>query len=278
MVINFGTGVVATTIVNILIWAKAGMKVAMGQLITLCIMLMILNIVYEIFLLSVEGDLNQVLNKIFTELLYVVFFIFLLFNWVGGLNILENVIEPLFFQNIPGVMFKFKVGSYYLWEKSNTVLLNLDALWNSLESIPEGILKEKNGLEILVEWVIFSKIGGYIAMLALQIMTYIMVMLIFADIVRMVLGIHLMYIFSGVLFPLMTLKFFREQYGLNLPKILITCAIQYYMLFLLVGLLTGFVYWVREGFGPFIHILALVIIMGTFKGVMRSVNEAAGKL
>ena len=85
-------------------------------------------------------------------------------------------------------------------------------------------------------------------MLALQIMTYIMVMLIFADIVRMVLGIHLMYIFSGVLFPLMTLKFFREQYGLNLPKILITCAIQYYMLFLLVGLLTGFVYWVREGF------------------------------
>ena len=101
----------------------------------------------------------------------------------------------------------------------------------------------------------------------------------FADIIREVLSIHLMFTFSGIIFPLMTFKPFREQYGFNIIKTLLICTIQYYMLFLLIGIITGYMSFLSHNYDDmFIYVLGVILLKGMFTGILKVIHEAGNKL
>ena len=97
MMIDYGSGHIATTIENIINFAKITMKAVISQVILLVFILIILHILYEILLVAINGETTKVISKLFNELIFVGFLFFIITNWLGGINILENIIEPLVF-------------------------------------------------------------------------------------------------------------------------------------------------------------------------------------
>ncbi|RRD39834.1 hypothetical protein EII29_04750 [Leptotrichia sp. OH3620_COT-345] len=277
MVINYGNGEIAKSIENVIIFGKVAMKLVVSNLLLMIFILVILNILYEIFHLAVENEPAKILSKIVNELVFAAFLFFIMTNWLGGLNILENIIEPLIFERIPKYIFGFHVGSKPLFV-TDGVLLNLDKVWKTLEEIPNRIYDLKSSWKILFEWVLKSNLGFHIIMILLKIFMYIMIILFFADILRLIIEVHLMYIFSGVAFVFMVFKPLRESYGLAIFKTLIATGIQYYLTFVLLGLSTGYLNYIYTVGGKFIYIMSLFLLMGLMKSAMNMIRRIGGKL
>lgn len=275
MVIDYGTGKLAQAIESLITFGEGQMEKVMQNLVWFCFIFLVLNMVYEIFLLAGTMDIGEVFKKILTELIIGISLMFLIRNWMP---LMKDFIMPLLFQKIPGFIFNFKIGAYTLWNSSDKVLLNLDNLWAVLESVPDKIGGEKSGLRVLIEWVMVSNIGIYLSYLALKIMAWFIVVLMFADIMREIIMMHLTFLFSGIVLPLLTFKPLRDRYALNIVQTLIICTLQYYMLFLLVGVITGFMSFLLGNYGIFIHIMGLLLLKGMFNGILKAIHLAGEAL
>lgn len=275
MVIDYGTGKLAQAIESLITFGEGQMEKVMQNLVWFCFIFLVLNMVYEIFLLAGTMDIGEVFKKILTELIIGISLMFLIRNWMP---LMKDFIMPLLFQKIPGFIFNFKIGAYTLWNSSDKVLLNLDNLWAVLESVPDKIGGEKSGLRVLIEWVMVSNIGIYLSYLALKIMAWFIVVLMFADIMREIIMMHLTFLFSGIVLPLSTFKPLRDRYALNIVQTLIICTLQYYMLFLLVGVITGFMSFLLGNYGIFIHIMGLLLLKGMFNGILKAIHLAGEAL
>ena len=275
MVIDYGTGKLAQAIESLITFGEGQMEKVMQNLVWFCFIFLVLNMVYEIFLLAGTMDIGEVFKKILTEFIIGISLMFLIRNWMP---LMKDFIMPLLFQKIPGFIFNFKIGAYTLWNSSDKVLLNLDNLWAVLESVPDKIGGEKSGLRVLIEWVMVSNIGIYLSYLALKIMAWFIVVLMFADIMREIIMMHLTFLFSGIVLPLSTFKPLRDRYALNILQTLIICTLQYYMLFLLVGVITGFMSFLLGNYGIFIHIMGLLLLKGMFNGILKAIHLAGEAL
>lgn len=277
MIINYGNGEIAKSIENVIFFGKTAMKLVISNLFLIVFILIILNILYEILLTAVENEPAKVMSKIVNELVFAGFLFFIMTNWLGGLNILENVIEPLIFEKIPKYIFSFHVGNRPLFV-TDGVLLNLDKVWKTLEEIPNRIYDLKSSWKILFEWVLKSNLGFHIIMILLKMFMYIMIILFFADILRLIVEVHLMYTFSGITFVLMVFKPLRESYGLSILRTLIATGIQYYLAFILLGLSTGYLNYIYTVGGKFMYIMSLFLLMGLMKSGMNMIRRIGGKL
>ena len=273
--LDYGSGRLADGLEKIIGIAETTMGSVMNELYILCAVFFALNIMYEIFLLSNQMDLGEIIKKIITEVIYGAAILILIKMWMP---LLDTLLMPLLFQKIPGFIFNFGVGGHKILTSNDKVLLNLDATWKILEQIPKRVGQDKSGLQVLIEWVMISNIGIYLSYLALKFITWFIVIFMFADIIREILSIHIMFAFSGIIFPLMTFKPFRDNYGYNVINVLLICTIQYYMLFLLVWIITGYMDYLFHNYGMFIYIVGIILLKGMFNGVLKVIHEAGTKL
>ena len=257
MVMNYGNGKIAQAVVLIIELSKKAMSNVMGQITLLIGLLLVFNIIYKTLMLIANNKREQWLSELTNEIVY-------------------GVLLPLFFKQIPSIIFGFSIGSHPLYT-GNGMLLNLDQVWDALTVLPEKYFNIPNGLIIFVDWVLRSNLGITIIYSLFKAFLYIIVILAFGDILRMVLGIHLMTIFMGIVFILMTLKPLRENYGTSILKGLITLSIQYYMVFVLIGIVSGFATSVSIS-DPIMFIVGLFLIVNTFKGMLRAVNNFGNRL
>ena len=271
MIIDYGNGEIATSIENVIRFGKTSMKLVISNILLVVLIFVVLNILYEIFLLAVDNEISKVISKIMSELVFAVFLFFIMTNWLGGVNILENILEPLIFERIPKYIFSFKVVT-------DGVLLNLDSVWNTLEEIPKRIYEIKSAWLIFIDWVFKSNLGFNIILLLLKMFMYIMIILFFGDILRIIIEIHLMLIFSGIAFILMVFKPLRENYGMIIPNTIIKTAIQYYMVFICIGLITGFLNYIYSIGGKFLYIAAIFLSVSFMKSIISSIRRVGAKL
>ena len=267
MIIDYGNGEIATSIENVIRFGKTSMKLVISNILLVVLIFVVLNILYEIFLLAVDNEISKVISKIMSELVFAVFLFFIMTNWLGGVNILENILEPLIFERIPKYIFSFKVDNQSFFV-TDGVLLNLDSVWNTLEEIPKRIYEIKSA------WLIFIDI----ILLLLKMFMYIMIILFFGDILRIIIEIHLMLIFSGIAFILMVFKPLRENYGMIIPNTIIKTAIQYYMVFICIGLITGFLNYIYSIGGKFLYIAAIFLSVSFMKSIISSIRRVGAKL
>ena len=277
MVIDYGSGEIATSIENVIVFSKMAMKLVISNILLVVLIFVVLNILYEMLLLVVDNEPSKIISKIMNELVFAGFLFFVMTNWLGGLNILENILEPLIFQNIPKYIFSFNVGSQPLFV-SDGVLLNLDKVWKTLEEIPNRIYDLKSSWMILFEWVLLSNLGFHIILILLKLFMYIVIILFFADILRLIIEVHLMYIFSGIAFILMVSKPLRENYGLSIPRTLLATSLQYYIIFIAIGFVTGFLNYVYSQGGKFLYIAAIFLSTGLLKSVIMTIRRMGPKL
>lgn len=277
MVIDYGSGAIATSIENIIMFGKSAMKVVISNILLVVIIFVILNILYEMLVLIVDNEPSKILSKIMNELIFASFLVFIMTNWIGGINILETFLEPLIFQRIPKYIFNFNVGNKPLFIKDG-VLLNLDNIWNTLEEIPKRIYEIKSAWTIFVDWVIKSNLGFTIILILLKMFMYVVIILFFGDVLRLIVEVHLMYVFSGIAFILMVFKPLRENYGLAIPRTMLVTAIQYYVMFVVIGLITGFLNYVHTIGGKFLYIAAVFLITGLLKSILYSIRRMSVKL
>ena len=268
MVIDYGNGEIATSIENVIRFGKTSMKLVISNILLVVLIFVVLNILYEIFLLAVDNEISKVISKIMSELVFAVFLFFIMTNWLGGVNILEN---------IPKYIFSFKVGNQPFLV-TNGVLLNLDSVWDTLEEIPKRIYEIKSAWLIFIDWVFKSNLGFNIILLLLKMFMYIMIILFFGDILRIIIEIHLMLIFSGIAFILMVFKPLRENYGMIIPNTIIKTAIQYYMVFICIGLITGFLNYIYSIGGKFLYIAAIFLSVSLMKSIISSIRRVGAKL
>ena len=264
MVIDYGNGEIATSIENVIRFGKTSMKLVISNILLVVLIFVVLNILYEIFLLAVDNEISKVISKIMSELVFAVFLFFIMTNWLGGVNILENILEPLIFERIPKYIFSFKVDNQSFFV-TDGVLLNLDSVWNTLEEIPKRIYEIKSAWLIFIDWVFKSNLGFNI-------------ILFFGDILRIIIEIHLMLIFSGIAFILMVFKPLRENYGMIIPNTIIKTAIQYYMVFICIGLITGFLNYIYSIGGKFLYIAAIFLSVSFMKSIISSIRRVGAKL
>lgn len=277
MVIDYGSGEIATSIENVIVFSKTAMRLVISNILLVVLIFVVLNILYEMLLLVVDNEPSKIVSKIMNELVFAGFLFFIMTNWLGGLNILENILEPLIFQNIPKYIFSFNVGSQPLFV-SDGVLLNLDKVWKTLEEIPNRIYDLKSSWMILFEWVLLSNLGFHIILILLKLFMYIIIILFFADILRLIIEVHLMYIFSGIAFILMVFKPLRENYGLSIPRTLLATSLQYYIIFVAIGFVTGFLNYVYSQGGKFLYIAAIFLATGLLKSVIMTIRRMGPKL
>ena len=277
MIINYGNSIIAQNIENVILFGKISMKTVILNIIFIVFILMVLNILYEIFLISIEDNPSKVISKITNELIFFGFIFFILINWISGLNILENIIEPVIFKKIPKYIFNFQIEGKNLFIENGT-LLNLDILWKTLEEIPKRIYILKDTWTIFLEWILKSNLGTTIILILLKIFMYFVIIIFFSDILQLILTVHLIYIFSGISFIFLVFKLLRENYGLMIPKILISTSIQYYLTFILVGICVGYLKFIYSIGGKFVYIIAIFLLMGIIKNMIKAINQIGTKI
>lgn len=277
MIINYGNSIIAKNIENVILFGKNSMKIVILNIILIVFILMVLNILYEIFLILVENNPSKVISKLVNELIFFGFLFFILINWMNGLNILENIIEPLIFKKIPKYIFNFQIEGKNLFIENGT-LLNLDILWKTLEEIPKRIYTLKDTWTIFLEWILKSNLGTTIILILLKIFMYFLIIIFFSDILQLILTVHLIYIFSGISFIFLIFKPLRENYGLMIPKLLISNSIQYYLTFILVGICVGYLKFIYSIGGKFVYIVAIFLLMGIIKNVIKTISQIGTKI
>lgn len=277
MIINYGNSIIAKNIENVILFGKNSMKIVILNIILIVFILMVLNILYEIFLILVENNPSKVISKLVNELIFFGFLFFILINWMNGLNILENIIEPLIFKKIPKYIFNFQIEGKNLFIENGT-LLNLDILWKTLEEIPKRIYTLKDTWTIFLEWILKSNLGTTIILILLKIFMYFLIIIFFSDILQLILTVHLIYIFSGISFIFLIFKPLRENYGLMIPKLLISNSIQYYLTFILVGICVGYLKFIYSIGGKFVYIVAIFLLMGIIKNIIKTISQIGTKI
>lgn len=277
MIINYGNSIIAKNIENVILFGKSSMKIVILNIILIVFILMVLNILYEIFLISIEDNPSKVISKLTNELIFFGFIFFILINWISGLNILENIIEPVIFKKIPKYIFNFQIEGKNLFIENGT-LLNLDILWKTLEEIPRRIYILKDTWTIFLEWILKSNLGTTIILILLKIFMYFVIIIFFSDILQLILTVHLIYIFLGISFIFLVFKPLRENYGLMIPKILISTSIQYYLTFILVGICVGYLKFIYSIGGKFVYIIAIFLLMGIIKNMIKTINQIGTKI
>ena len=277
MIINYGNSIIAKNIENVILFGKSSMKTVILNIILIVFILTVLNILYEIFLISIEDNPSKVISKLTNELIFFGFIFFILINWISGLNILENIIEPVIFKKIPKYIFNFQIEGKNLFIENGT-LLNLDILWKTLEEIPRRIYILKDTWTIFLEWILKSNLGTTIILILLKIFMYFVIIIFFSDILQLILTVHLIYIFSGISFIFLVFKPLRENYGLMIPKILISTSIQYYLTFILVGICVGYLKFIYSIGGKFVYIIAIFLLMGIIKNMIKTINQIGTKI
>ena len=277
MIIDYGNSIIAKNIENVILFGKNSMKIVILNIILIVFILMVLNILYEIFLILVENNPSKVISKLVNELIFFGFLFFILINWMNGLNILENIIEPLIFKKIPKYIFNFQIEGKNLFIENGT-LLNLDILWKTLEEIPRRIYTLKDTWTIFLEWILKSNLGTTIILILLKIFMYFVIIIFFSDILQLILTVHLIYIFSGISFIFLIFKPLRENYGLMIPKLLISTSIQYYLTFILVGICVGYLKFIYSIGGKFVYIIAIFLLMGIIKNVIKTISQIGTKI
>ena len=277
MIIDYGNSIIAKNIENVILFGKNSMKIVILNIILIVFILMVLNILYEIFLILVENNPSKVISKLVNELIFFGFLFFILINWINGLNILENIIEPLIFKKIPKYIFNFQIEGKNLFIENGT-LLNLDILWKTLEEIPRRIYTLKDTWTIFLEWILKSNLGTTIILILLKIFMYFLIIIFFSDILQLILTVHLIYIFSGISFIFLIFKPLRENYGLMIPKLLISNSIQYYLTFILVGICVGYLKFIYSIGGKFVYIVAIFLLMGIIKNIIKTINQIGTKI
>ena len=277
MIINYGNSIIAKNIENVILFGKISMKTVILNIIFIVFILMVLNILYEIFLISIEDNPSKVISKLTNELIFFGFIFFILINWISGLNILENIIEPVIFKKIPKYIFNFQIEGKNLFIENGT-LLNLDILWKTLEEIPRRIYILKDTWTIFLEWILKSNLGTTIILILLKIFMYFVIIIFFSDILQLILTVHLIYIFLGISFIFLVFKPLRENYGLMIPKILISTSIQYYLTFILVGICVGYLKFIYSIGGKFVYIIAIFLLMGIIKNMIKTINQIGTKI
>ncbi|QUB95523.1 hypothetical protein J5A73_01160 [Leptotrichia sp. oral taxon 218] len=277
MIINYGNSIIAKNIENVILFGKNSMKIVILNIILIVFILMVLNILYEIFLILVENNPSKVISKLVNELIFFGFLFFILINWINGLNILENIIEPLIFKKIPKYIFNFQIEGKNLFIENGT-LLNLDILWKTLEEIPKRIYTLKDTWTIFLEWILKSNLGTTIILILLKIFMYFLIIIFFSDILQLILTVHLIYIFSGISFIFLIFKPLRENYGLMIPKLLISNSIQYYLTFILVGICVGYLKFIYSIGGKFVYIVAIFLLMGIIKNIIKTISQIGTKI
>ena len=221
MVIDYGSGAIATSIENIIMFGKSAMKVVISNILLVVIIFVILNILYEMLVLIVDNEPSKILSKIMNELIFASFLVFIMTNWIGGI---------------------------------------------------------KSAWTIFVDWVIKSNLGFTIILILLKMFMYVVIILFFGDVLRLIVEVHLMYVFSGIAFILMVFKPLRENYGLAIPRTMLVTAIQYYVMFVVIGLITGFLNYVHTIGGKFLYIAAVFLITGLLKSILYSIRRMSVKL
>lgn len=276
--IKLGDGEIAHAIEMLLSFAKAGMKQVNNSLVVITIMLMFLSfMVLVLRVVASSGDLSELIAKFLKELTFQVFLLFIMLNWYDHLNILGNVIEPLMFQKIPQGLFNFKVNGYPIF-KNDGVLLNLDNVWQTLQEIPKIWHKTTGGfIPLMMMWVASSNLGAFFMTYAVEIFIYVLTILMFADVLKMIVCIHLLYIFSGVMFPLMAFNFFRESYGMAIINSMISSAVQYYFVFILLGFVTGFLEYLQS-MNKIMVLIGMLFVIALFKAMMKKISAFASRL
>lgn len=277
MIINYGNSIIAKNIENVILFGKSSMKIVILNIILIVFILMVLNTLYEIFLISIEDNPSKVISKLTNELIFFGFIFFILINWISGLNILENIIEPVIFKKIPKYIFNFQIEGKNLFIENGT-LLNLDILWKTLEEIPRRIYILKDTWTIFLEWILKSNLGTTIILILLKIFMYFVIIIFFSDILQLILTVHLIYIFLGISFIFLVFKPLRENYGLMIPKILISTSIQYYLTFILVGICVGYLKFIYSIGGKFVYIIAIFLLMGIIKNMIKTINQIGTKI
>nr|WP_314082253.1 hypothetical protein [uncultured Leptotrichia sp.] len=277
MIINYGNSIIAKNIENVILFGKSSMKIVILNIILIVFILMVLNTLYEIFLISIEDNPSKVISKLTNELIFFGFIFFILINWISGLNILENIIEPVIFKKIPKYIFNFQIEGKNLFIENGT-LLNLDILWKTLEEIPRRIYTLKDTWTIFLEWILKSNLGTTIILILLKIFMYFVIIIFFSDILQLILTVHLIYIFLGISFIFLVFKPLRENYGLMIPKILISTSIQYYLTFILVGICVGYLKFIYSIGGKFVYIIAIFLLMGIIKNMIKTINQIGTKI
>ena len=277
MIINYGNSIIAKNIENVILFGKSSMKIVILNIILIVFILMVLNTLYEIFLISIEDNHSKVISKLTNELIFFGFIFFILINWISGLNILENIIEPVIFKKIPKYIFNFQIEGKNLFIENGT-LLNLDILWKTLEEIPRRIYILKDTWTIFLEWILKSNLGTTIILILLKIFMYFVIIIFFSDILQLILTVHLIYIFLGISFIFLVFKPLRENYGLMIPKILISTSIQYYLTFILVGICVGYLKFIYSIGGKFVYIIAIFLLMGIIKNMIKTINQIVTKI
>ena len=277
MIRKYGNSIIAKNIENVILFGKISMKTVILNIIFIVFILMVLNILYEIFLISIEDNPSKVISKLTNELIFFGFIFFILINWISGLNILENIIEPVIFKKIPKYIFNFQIEGKNLFIENGT-LLNLDILWKTLEEIPRRIYILKDTWTIFLEWILKSNLGTTIILILLKIFMYFVIIIFFSDILQLILTVHLIYIFSGISFIFLVFKPLRENYGLMIPKILISTSIQYYLTFILVGICVGYLKFIYSIGGKFVYIIAIFLLMGIIKNIIKTISQIGTKI
>lgn len=190
---------------------------------------------------------------------------------------MENIIEPVIFKKIPKYIFNFQIEGKNLFIENGT-LLNLDILWKTLEEIPRRIYILKDTWTIFLEWILKSNLGTTIILILLKIFMYFVIIIFFSDILQLILTVHLIYIFSGISFIFLVFKPLRENYGLMIPKILISTSIQYYLTFILVGICVGYLKFIYSIGGKFVYIVAIFLLMGIIKNIIKTISQIGTKI
>ncbi|WP_156440379.1 hypothetical protein [Leptotrichia sp. oral taxon 847] len=63
-----------------------------------------------------------------------------------------------------------------------------------------------------------------------------------------------------------------------LPKILISTSIQYYLTFILIGVCVGYLKFIYSIGGKFVYIVAIFLLMGIIKNVIKTISQIGTKI
>lgn len=278
MVLNYGSSLFARTIMQIISLFKTGMHETLKQLTLLCFICLLINITYDILLAQINGDLKEALTGIVRESIYICFLMFLTLNWLGGINFMENIVEPVFLRKIPYALFHFQTPyGKWIWS-GNGALMNLDTVWGALKDIPDMVGVQTSGIAMLLGWVMKSNLGATIAFIFFKLFIYVIVMLIFADILKMIIETHILLIFVPIIFPALTFKFLREQFGNVFLKTYLLTMIQYYFLFVLIGFITGLLLYIESKYSIFIALFFLMSTHQLFKLMIRNLRRLGERM
>lgn len=265
-VINYGDSDIANILEKCILLVKSGMSKVVIFLLPLVITLIILSLMYEVFVSTLnELEVAEIFSTIIQKILFYFIVCFFLYNWFDGLKLLDKL-ELLLFRDIPHFLLDFKIrGIPLVTEKSNTLMMNIDNIKESLEQVPDAVVpKYANAIYMILSWVFTNNVGVSLAIVLFKAFLYCLMLLALGEVCQLIFKIHAFFYFSTIGFFFML---FSPMYSItggptSLMKSLITATLQYYIVIIAVGMFQGIM--LMDG-GQFIKIIEIFIGMAIFK-------------